>query len=188
MNILNSTSASSVQSPQRSKAAAKANDSATSEATDRLEKSSPNPLKGLAMPVALGAGGLAVGAGIVYKDQIVETVSNLAESMGPALEVAGVIAGGAAVGAIVGGVTGAGLGYLKGLGGSTAMAEEFWYGLGGGMAGLAVGAVVGGVSAGFGLSPLLAAPVVAVGAAGIWAHSKISENRAQSLSENPARS
>ncbi len=111
----------------------------------------------------IGAGGLALGAGMIYKDEVASAFGAVKDALAPTLEVVAPIAAGVAQGAVAGMVTGGTFGGLATM--DKHDSTPVFAVLGGGIGGLALGAVTGGVSAAFGGTPLLAIPAVIVGGA-----------------------
>lgn len=112
---------------------------------------------------AIAGGGVALGAGMLFPDEVSSMAGAIKDSVGPTIEAVAPIVGGVLNGAMYGGMTGAGFGMVATM--KETDSTPVWAALGGGMGGLALGAVVGGVSAAFGATPMLAIPAVLIGGA-----------------------
>lgn len=130
------------------------------ESTTLAENSNKGKYVGAAV---IGAGGLTLGAGMLYKDEVAAAFGSVKDALAPTLEVLAPIAAGVAQGAMAGAVTGGTFGGLATM--DKRDSTPVFAVLGGGIGGLALGAVTGGVSAAFGATPLLAIPAVIVGGA-----------------------
>lgn len=112
---------------------------------------------------AIAAGGLALGAGMLFPDEVSNMASSIKDAVGPTIEAVAPVVAGIAEGAMYGGGTGMAFGMVATM--NETDSTPLWASLGGGIGGLAVGAVVGGVSAAFGATPMLAIPAVLIGGA-----------------------
>lgn len=115
--------------------------------------------------LGVAGGGVALGAGMIFKDEIMAFGGSLKDSMQPALDVATPILAGFGVGAMAGAVTGMGYGMVATM--NQHDSGPLWATLGGAFGGLVVGGVVGGISAACGATPFLAIPAVIVAGAAV---------------------
>ena len=109
----------------------------------------------------MGGSALA-GAAIINADKVGQIVDTVGSAVAPAMTIMAPIFLGAAEGGVAGAVAGVGYGMIS-TAGRHDSAPAF-AAVGGLVGGALVGGLAGGISGAFGVSPLLAAPVVIAGA------------------------